>query len=337
MAKSLTFQTTGNTSVIIGTEATMGTAAPEDGSGATMEMPVTEFSFSETNLHSLSQAPLRTGTGGSNLSDDMVKWQKHDRMFEISMTFHASALAIDRVLLNMYEGAAENNVLLGSMPTTTDFTDAASNAIPVTLWFENAAHDGAGVDMYFTSCMCTSFSLAGDIASNGGVVMATATFVTAYPPVEAAFTLEATSGANTLVTAHTTVFNMHDLIAAGTTLDGEDMLLYSFNLNIERPVNRIGFNAAAALKPQGYSVGGYSVTGDLTVKRDGEIDDAIDNEAGMILDIDTSVYQILAPKVFVDAAGISFDDDGWKQTIPFVCTYDSAATSNPIISIFTAA
>ena len=103
MAKSLTFQTTGNTSVIIGDEAAMGTASPADGSEDTLEMPVTEFSFSETNLHSLSQAPLRTGTGGANLSDDMVKWQKHDRMFEISMTFHASALAIDRVCLQLLQ------------------------------------------------------------------------------------------------------------------------------------------------------------------------------------------------------------------------------------------
>ena len=74
----------------------------------------------------------------------------------------------------------------------TAFTDAATNAIPVTLWFENASHDGEGVDMYFTSCMATSLSFSGDIASNGGVVMCTTTFVTAYPPVEAAFTLEST-------------------------------------------------------------------------------------------------------------------------------------------------
>ena len=334
MAKSTTFQTTSNTSVIIGTEAVMGTVSPHD-TGVTLEMPITEFSFSETNLHSLSQAPLRVGTGGINLSDDMVKWQKHDRMFEISITFHASNLAIDRICHNLFEDSTTPNALLGTMPLTTDFRDGQSNAIPVTLWFENAGHDGEGVDMYFTSCMCTSFSLSGDIASNGGVVMGTATFVTGYAPVEAAFTLESTSGTNTLITSHTSVFNMHDLQT--TTLDGEDILLYSFNVNIERPVNRVGFNSASAFKPQGYSIGGYSVTGDLTCKRDGEVDDAIDNEAGMVLDLDTTVYQITAPKVFVDTAGISMDDDGWKQTIPLVFTYDSAATSNPIVTIGTAA
>ena len=220
MAKSTTFQTTSNTSVIIGTEATMGTASPHD-TGVTLEMPITEFSFSETNLHSLSQAPLRVGTGGINLSDDMVKWQKHDRMFEISITFHASNLAIDRICHNLFEDSTTPNALLGTMPLTTDFRDGQSNTIPVTLWFENAGHDGEGVDMYFTSCMCTSFSLSGDIASNGGVVMGTATFQTAYAPTEAAFTLESTSGTNTLITSHTSVFNMHDLQT--TTLDGEDI------------------------------------------------------------------------------------------------------------------
>ena len=57
----------------------------------------------------------------------------------------------------------------------------------------------------------------------------------------------------------------------------------------------------------------------------------------MVLDIDTGVFQISAPKVFVDDSGISFDADGWKQTIPFRCTYDNAATTNPVVTIGTAA
>ena len=57
----------------------------------------------------------------------------------------------------------------------------------------------------------------------------------------------------------------------------------------------------------------------------------------MALSLDTTVFHISAPKVFVDAAGINFDDDGWKQTIPFRCTYDSAATSNTVVAIATAA
>ena len=165
--------------------------------------------------------------------------------------------------------------------------------------------------------------------------MCTATFQTGYQPTEAALTIESTSGTNTLISDQTTVFNMHDLQT--TTLDSEDLLLYSFDVNITRPVTRIGFDSGNDFRPMGYSVGQYEVTGSLTCKRDGEVDDAIDNAAGMALDIDTTVFQITGTKVFVDEAGISFDDDGWKQTIPLRFTYNSAATSNAVISIGTAA
>ena len=47
-------------------------------------------------------APPRTGKGGMTQSDDMVKWQRHDRMFDISLTFHATAQAIDRICLALF-------------------------------------------------------------------------------------------------------------------------------------------------------------------------------------------------------------------------------------------
>jgi len=329
MAKSGTFQTKQNTTVRIVTEAQMGTT-PTD--SAYLTMPITDFSFSEIKKHSLSVAPPRAGAGAFTQSDDMVKWQRHDRMFDVSVTFHATAQSIDRICLALFGDGTTPNALLGSMPSVTAYSHGTSNAVPVTMLFENSAHDGDTADMYFTSCLCTGLTLSGDIGSNGGVVMGTATFQTAYKPTEAALSL---SGTETTLTAQTTMFNMHDLQT--TTLDGEDLLLYSFDLNIAIPVNRIGFDSGNDFRPMGYSVGGYEVTGSLTCKRDGEVDDAIDNEAGMALDIDTTVFQISGSKVFVDEAGISFDDDGWKQTIPLRFTYDSAATSNAVVTIGTAA
>lgn len=329
MAKSGTFQTKQNTTVRIVTEAQMGTT-PTD--SAYLTMPITDFSFSEIKKHSLSVAPPRAGAGAFTQSDDMVKWQRHDRMFDVSVTFHATAQSIDRICLALFGDGTTPNALLGSMPSVTAYSHGTSNAVPVTMLFENSAHDGDTVDMYFTSCLCTGLTLSGDIGSNGGVVMGTATFQTAYKPTEAALSL---SGTETTLTAQTTMFNMHDLQT--TKLDTEDLLLYSFDLNIARPVNRIGFDSDNSFRPMGYSVGGYEVTGSLTCKRDGEVDDAIDNEAGMALDIDTTVFQISGSKVFVDEAGISFDDDGWKQTIPLRFTYDSAATSNAVVTIGTAA
>ena len=330
MALSTAFQTKQNTNVVIGTEVTMGTATVA--AGTTIEMPVTDYSFDEIHKHSLSVAPPRTGSGAFTQSDDMVKWQQHDRMFDISITFHSTAQAINRVCLALFGDGDGTNTLIGSMPSVTDFRDGVANVVPVTLWFENSAHAGSATDMYFTSCVCTGLTLSGDIASNGGVVMATATFQTAYAPTEGALTF--TGGTHTLLTAQTTMFNMHDLTVE--TLNEQDLLLYSFELAIARPVSRIGFDNGSDFKPMGYSLGGYEVTGSLTCKRDAESTDAVDTSTPVALALSAGdVYQIDAPKVYVDGSGISFDDDGWKQTIPFRCTY-SGATSSTIVSIKTA-
>ena len=330
MALSTAFQTKQNTNVVIGTEVTMGTATVA--AGTTIEMPVTDYSFDEIHKHSLSVAPPRTGSGAFTQSDDMVKWQRHDRMFDISITFHSTAQAINRVCLALFGDGDGTNTLIGSMPSVTDFRDGQSNAVPVTLWFENSGHAGESTDLYFTSCICTGLTLSGDIASNGGVVMATATFQTAYAPTEG--TLTFTGGTHTLLTAQTTMFNMHDLTVE--TLNEQDLLLYSFELAIARPVNRIGFDNGSNFKPMGYALGGYEVTGSLTCKRDAESTDAIDTETPVALALSAGdVYQIDAPKCVVDNSAISLDEDGWKQTIPFRCTY-SGATTSTIVSIKTA-
>ena len=334
MAISSSFQTKSNARVIIGTEVTMGTPCNED-DGVTIEMPVTDFSFDETHKHSLTVAPHRVGGAGFTQSDDMVRWDRTASMWDISITFHATAEAINRVCLTLFQDGTNPCALLGSMPSLTTFTHGGSNAVPVTMWFENSAHAGSsGVDMYFTSCLCTGLTFSGDITANGGVVLCTATFQTGYQPTEGAHTIESTSGANTLMGAQTTTFNMHDLTTE--TLNTEDLLLYSFEFSIARPVNRISFDPDNSYRPMGYSLGGFEVTGSLTCKRDVESADAIDTATPVALSLSTGVFQIEAPKVYVDAAGINFDDDGWKQTIPFRCTYDSAADTNPIVSIHTA-
>ena len=336
MAKSTGFQTNRNSKVTIGTEVTVGTATAASG-GTTIEMPVTEFSFSEKDKHSLGVAPFRSGLGGGAQSDDMVKWQRHDRMYEISITFQGSAKAINRICLALYGDGDGANALLGNMPSDVQshIKDGVANITPVTLHFENGAHAGLGTDIHFISCVCTGLTLSGDIGANGGMVMGTATFVTGYEPVESS--LAFSGGTHTLLASHTSFFNMHDMTTA-QTLDSEDLVLFSFELNISRAVNRIGFDQGNSFKPMGYSVGGYEVTGSLTCKRDSESASAIDNPAGMVLDLDTGVFQITAPKVFVDETSINFDDDGWKSVIPFRCTYDGAdATSNPVVTIATTA
>tara|TARA_A100001201_G_scaffold143754_1_gene147221 strand:+ start:509 stop:1534 length:1026 start_codon:yes stop_codon:yes gene_type:complete len=329
MAKSATFQIKNNTNVYIGTEATMGTPSVAD--AALVELPVTDYSFSELGAggQSLNVAPFRVG-GGLTQSDDMVKAQRHDRMYEVSVTFMCTNAATKRVLLNLYEDGSVSNdlsVLIGSMPSTLLFEHGQPNTIPVSLIFRDLGHDSTS-DMIFKSCMATSLTFSGDIGGNGGVVMCTAVFQTAYKPIAST---DLAYSSITTVSDQDTMFNMHDLSTTEITPSGgsaEDLLLYSFELNIARTVTRVGFDASTDFNPMGYALGGYEVTGSLNAKRDSESVTAIaEGNTPFALDLDTTVYQILAPTCFIDNASISFDEDGFKQVIPFRATYTGATTS----------
>ena len=328
MTLSTTFQHKQDTFVTIATEATVGTIATND--ATRINMPVTDYSFDNPFKHSLMEAPKRSGGVGAVLSDEMVKWNKHDRMFEVSLTFMATAESLNRVCLNLFEDGTNELKILGSMPTTNKLTDGESNAQAVTITIENAHH--TGTDISFISCLCNSLTISGSINDNAGVYMCTATFVTGYIPnvADKAYS----GGTETTVAAQTNYFNIHDLTTS--TLDGEDVLVYGFDVNITKTVNRIGFDSSANFKPIGYAMGEISVTGNITVKRDGESVAAIDNEAGMILILDDGTFKIQGDKVFVGETGISMDDDGWKDNIPLVFTYDSANTTNALIEIHTA-
>tara|TARA_R110000744_G_scaffold217238_9_gene335996 strand:- start:3988 stop:5007 length:1020 start_codon:yes stop_codon:yes gene_type:complete len=334
---SVNYQVTSNTKVLIATEATMGTPAVQ--SSAAVEMPVTEYSFSEIGAggQTLEAAPFRVGTGGQTQSSNMVRAKRHDRMYEVSLTFHCTDLATKRVLLNLYEDGASGGIssLLGSMPTTTAFSDDVTNTKPVTIVIQNGGHSapaGEAKDMVFTSAMCTSMNFSGDITSNAGVVMCTAVFTTGYIPTA---TTHVEHTVATALTAQSTMFNMHDI--STSSYGAQDLVLHAFDLTIARAVNKISFQDGAAFKPYGYSIGPYEVTGSLTAKRDDlSLTAAAEGDTTKALDIDTSVYQILAPTCLNDTTVANLDEDGWKVSIPFRAVY-AGATSSTIVSFAGAA
>ena len=138
---SVNFQIASNTRVLIGTEVTMGVPAVQG--CAAVAMPCTEYSFTDIGSggQALDVAPSRVGSGQTQ-SDDMVKARRHDRMYEVSITFHCSNLAVKRVCLNLFEdGTTAIASLLGSMPTTKKFADNVTNPIPVGIIIENGGHN----------------------------------------------------------------------------------------------------------------------------------------------------------------------------------------------------
>ena len=326
---SVNFQVKSNTRVLIGTEVTMGTPAVQG--CAAVAMPCTDYSFTDIGSggQTLEVAPFRTGVGGQTQSDDMVKARRHDRTYEVSITFHCTDLAVKRVCLNLFEDGAAGGIskLLGSMPTTSKFADGVANAIPVGIIIENGGHNapaGDAKDMVFTSCMCTGLTFSGDIGSNGGVVMCTATFVTGYLPTA---TTNIGHTVATAVSAQTTMMNMHDLTT--TSFGGQDLVLLGFEYSIVRPVTKISFKDGANFNPYGYSLGGYEVTGSLTCKRDDlALTASAEGQSVVALNLDTGTYQLQSEYCMNDTSSVNFDDDGWKMTLPFRAVYSGVTTNS---------
>ena len=136
MAKSSVFQTSQQTNVIIGTESTFGSKVAASGQNR-IHMPVTSYSFSEVANHTLAVAPFRQGAGGATQSTEMVKAQRHDRMYEITLEFMGSPQAIDRICLALFGDGDGTNALLGSMPASHNIS--GSTSVPVTLYFDKGS------------------------------------------------------------------------------------------------------------------------------------------------------------------------------------------------------
>jgi len=305
----------------IGTEITMGTATL---AGDTWnQAPLIDYSWSEKSAP-LSVAPHRTDSFSQGTSG--FAHLRHDKVFEISLTMKGTASTINRMCGALYEDSTSPNILLGSSPSTSQFKHGSANTVPVTLLFKDGGHNSN--DVYFTSCMCTGMELAYGIDSDGGMLKVTATFVTGYEPTEGTLTPTSSTDMGDAV-----AFNIHNITTS--TLGTEDLIVKDFSLNISREVTKVGYDPSNNFQPNGYAIGGYEVTGNLSCKRDSESVDAIDNSGSQALAWTDGTLNISAPKVAVDNAEADFGDNGFMQTIPFRCFYDDASKSNTVVSIAT--
>ena len=324
MAISSGFQTKNDVNVYIGTEVTMGTAAVP-ATGTWHSVPVTDYSISDI------QAPLSVAPQRSNSFGQQESGAVHDRttqMFEISLTMQGTAGVLDRICGAMYEDSDATNALLGSSPATTTFQDGETNAVPVTIMFENGG--AVLADLQYVSCMATGMELSYGVGSDGGALQVTATFVTAYEPTETTIatpsTITATEGVS---------FNFYDLTVH--TLGSEDLLMHDFSLSISRPVNRVSWQSGSSYAPHGYSIGGYEVSGSLSCKRDTESQAVPTNTSvGIPLKLTGGVFDIDAPDCMVESVSTDLADEGWKQSFAFRCFYDDTSESSPIVTIKTA-
>tara|TARA_Y100000593_G_scaffold35976_1_gene70217 strand:- start:311 stop:1393 length:1083 start_codon:yes stop_codon:yes gene_type:complete len=213
-----------------------------------------------------------------------------------------------------------------------------------------AYYPKAAEGIKLTGCVVSDMTLTGDLGANGGNLSVSGNYYSGFAnPISTGSCLEQTFNGTWVEPDAGVFFNMGSLSTKQLEVDGanQDMIIKSFNLNIANGVNRVGSNTNG--DAEAYAFPEYTVTGDITLKYDGEFSlSADDNVVQSFLDGNTctlalkfgdgtvssvSEMNILAEVQFTGDPTQDISENGIFWTIPFECVQNSS-TEALKISLF---
>tara|TARA_R110002020_G_scaffold237137_1_gene449452 strand:+ start:11675 stop:12757 length:1083 start_codon:yes stop_codon:yes gene_type:complete len=213
-----------------------------------------------------------------------------------------------------------------------------------------AYYPKAAEGIKLTGCVVSDMTLTGDLGANGGNLSMSGNYYSGFAnPISTGTVLEQTFDGTWVEPDAGVFFNMGSLSTKQLEVDGanQDMILKSFNLNIANGVNRVGSNTNG--DAEAYAFPEYTVTGDITLKYDGEFSlSAADNVVQSFLDGNTCTLalkfgdgtvsavtemNILAEVQFTGDPTQDISENGIFWTIPFECVQNSS-TEALKISLF---
>lgn len=185
----------------------------------------------------------------------------------------------------------------------------------------------SGQSELFTSCIIKNIKMSSDMVSDDGRMKVDITFISAFDVTLTTFT-----GTWTSVTR--SYFDYHN--ADTKTLNGADLVLYSWELNIENNAVRVGQDSSG--KGQTYAIGipKFEWTGSITTKYD-------DNTSSVLTDFlagTTRTFELIIGTSGTNALEIYLEDiyytghekqldaaEGQQINIPFEVVYDGSTYS----------
>ena len=277
-------------------------------------LQVTDFNVVHAGA-TLDVAPNKSGIFGQ------LENQGHHRpdtmMYEVTLTMRGTPTAVLKSCLPLFADGLSPAVLTPAGSTGT-MKHNADSVNAVTLLFKNGGSDATNISSVLVGCFCTSMTLREDIGTNGGEMVVESTFVTGYRPIEN--TLAASS--ETLDTdSPKNIFSLNS--SKITNADGaQSLVLNSWEINITRPLSRVGYINTTDYNPYGYcQTGPYEVTGNLLAKRDDSIEDLAvqlkGDSAGAAIEIaESSDFTISIPDAMIDNSQPE-NGEYMMQNIPF--------------------
>ena len=248
----------------------------------------------------------------------------------------------DSVLLAteaVFEDASSEAVLNKdyTFPSATYVNDASS-ASTFEFRFINGGSDATLHNLVLQGCVGTGFTLAEDIGSEGGELVCTINWATAYYP-----TYSSDDVASPAYDTGTPK-NIRSLQSSSTGINGgslEELVISSWELSVSRTIERIHYadNTSGTFEPLGYAmVGGFEVTGSITAIRNDDIHDLIakfrDSNTVDINIQESSNFAIALDKCFINEPSIDNGGAVLTETIPFtVVGADDISSTTKMVGI----
>ena len=246
----------------------------------------------------------------------------------------------DSVLLAteaVFEDASSEAVLNNdyTFPSATYVNDASS-ASTFEFRFINGGSDATLHNLVLQGCVGTGFTLAEDIGSEGGELVCTINWATAYYP-----TYSSDDVASPAYDTGTPK-NIRSLQSSSTGINGgslEELVISSWELSVSRTIERIHYadNTSGTFEPLGYAmVGGFEVTGSITAIRNDDIHDLIakfrDSNTVDINIQESSNFAIALDRCFINEPSIDNGGAVLTETIPFtvVSAEDISSTTKMV-------
>ena len=335
MAQATNYFPSQNVSVWYQKESNVGDQ-PDD--AGLKKLQVTSFTIPEASV------PLEFSTQRAGQFTTTASQGHHSegtKMWTFETTLRGTPasvlLATEAVFEDASSEAALNNDY--AFPTAT-YVNAASSASTFEIRFEDGGADATLNNVVCQGCVGTGFTLTEDIGSEGGEMVCTIQWATAFMP---------TYGGDAISSAAYdtgTPRNIRNLDPDNTYINGganEELVVQSWQLSVSRTIERVHYkdNTSGTFEPFGYAMtGGFEVTGSMTVVRNDDIHDLIakfrdSNTVDINLQNDTaSELTIALFKCFINEPSIDNGGAVLMETIPFtVVGADDISSSTKMLGI----
>lgn len=337
MAQATNYFPSQDVQVWIEKETKVGRSQDDTVDNAGLEkLQVTSFTIPEASV------PLEFSSARSGQFTTTASQGHHSqgtKLWTFDTTLRGTPKSVLYATEALFEDGSSEAVLNNdyTFPTASYQHDSTSSPATFNIRFINAGADATKHNVVCRGCVGTGFTLTEDIGSEGGELVCTISWATAYMPDNV--TAQADDDISSAAYDTGTPKNIRDLATGSTGINGgalEELVVQSFELSVQRTIERIHYidNTDGSYEPFGYAMtGGFEVTGSMTVIRNDDVHDLIEggefhNSTAVDVNIaESSGFAIALDKCLLGESSIDNGGAVLMQTIPFTVVADDDISS----------